>query len=187
LSGRADGVWPRGPAAASPRRSHLLRPEDSCYTVGPDGHHLTIYRARVDTGVVELVREAPVTLAVSFAFPLMVLLYRFHPRGPRGNAPFAWHLWPPEYRMMPRNSGTAASRSLTIRLVSIDDFQTRAVRRVQLSAALASGLRDTICTQASSPFDPVAYARAVAATHLDGRTLWAQQERIVASMAALWS
>jgi hypothetical protein len=167
-------------------RSRLLRrPEDSRYLFAPDGHQLTIYRAGIDAPTIEAVRESPVALALSVADPLLMVMYRFFPKGLQGSAPFAWHLMPSECRVLPEKDGPDAPSRLTITLVSSDDFTVHAVRKVDLSSDFARQLRQAILVQASRLFDPVAYVRAIAAVHLDFRDLWAQQERIVASMVTL--
>jgi hypothetical protein len=166
--------------------SHLLRrPEDSYYAFGPDGHELTIYRAGITAPIVEAVRESPVTLALSVAHPLVILIYQFFPKEPRGNAAFAWHLIPQECRMMLERDRLDVPSRLTIRLVNSDDFAVHSVRQIDLSPDFACQFCDAIHTQASRPFDPVAYVRAIATVHLDSRDLWAQQERLVVSMMRL--
>jgi hypothetical protein len=165
-------------------RSHLLkRPEDSCFVFGPDGHELSIYREDTGFSVTEIVRRSPLELALLSAPPLLVLAYRFFPKGVGGSAPIAWHLLPPTDRVRPDGDGQDAPSHLTVALISSDDFGVRATRSVELTPDFARLLRDAIRAQTASPFDSIAYTRAIAAVHLDRRGLWAQQERIVVSMA----
>jgi hypothetical protein len=132
------------------------------YRLGADGHELDVIRRRVTRAVAEAVARGPARFGLLVEPPLLALLYRFRADGPRGDAPFVWHLLPgAEGAELPRPALGLRS-ALTVRLIGSRDGLVYARRRFLLPEGFTAALHAALSYTARSPFDPALCGRAVA-------------------------
>jgi len=145
-------------------------PEVAEFNFDAAGYELRLFMGSPTPAEVDAVRSAPADLALLDLAGSVWLLYRFEPGVPWGDAPYTWHLVPPDRRAQPEETGPESRALLQVYLVDADTGILRVIRGVTLSPACTRWLVATIRRQMAAPFDEPAHFRAVAQTQTVYRT-----------------
>jgi hypothetical protein len=133
-------------------------PETPQYNVRSGHHELVLFLADPTDREVESVRQGPAEFALHVEPPMILLLYRFEPGIPWGDAPFSIHRVPEAERELPASLLTPEARALLhVLLVDASTGLLRAIRAVSLSAQFSAALHGAIRAQAIAEWDPAKY------------------------------
>lgn len=144
-------------------------PESIHYNWDPVGHApaphhaLTVLAERPATDELRAFRRGtPLELALLVDAPAIVLLWRGG-GWPWSDAPFAWHLLPPERQVLPDTEiPDTAGVPLGMVLVDAATGRVAGLRQVAMPALFARALHQAIWDQAQAPWDQAAYDARVA-------------------------
>lgn len=141
-------------------------PDVSLYTYDVGGHQLLVLADRPNARERGAFRAGSLgDVAVLIDGPAVVLCWRLGGGAdgwlwPWSEAPYAWHLTPPERRAMPpaEDEHAPATRAvLHIVLVDTADATVRGLRLATLSPEVTAALHRGITAQAAAPWDLRAY------------------------------
>jgi len=144
-------------------------------------HELLLRLKNPSRGEIESVRTGEAEFALFVHRSAIFLLYRFGDAVDWSDAPYSWHLVPPEQRELPQPTATSETRTLLqIILVDAGTNVVRATRAVTLSLEFRRILADAITKQASEPWTEKTYAADVA----DAYVRWPTTGDMVAAAIA---
>lgn len=138
-------------------------PEIAQYNYRQGGHELVLFFRSPTSREIRAVRQGAAEFALYHHEDLVVLLYRFGPPGegvPWSDAPYTWHLVPPEQRTLPPAGdelGPEARALLSVILVDAGTGIVRALRQVSLSPEFTRALHDAIREQAARTWSEPVY------------------------------
>ncbi len=138
-------------------------PEGGEYNYRLGGHELRLFWRAPSEAKIDAVRRGPAEFALTLwpddADPAVIfVLYRFGERAPWLDAPFSWHLVPPEQRTLPPAWALVERRALLHAvLVGAGTGLVLALRVVSLSPAFTRLLHAAIRAQAQRRFSEAGY------------------------------
>lgn len=146
-------------------------PEGGEYNYRGSQHELRLFFRRPSAAEVDAVRQGPAEFGL-VAEPwvpgceVLVLLYRFGGDAGWSDAPYSWHLVPPDQRTRPEPEATAETRALLhVLLVDADTGLVQALRVLTLSPDFTRLLHAAIRAQALRPWRVTRYDARLAALY----------------------
>ncbi len=137
------------------RQGHHSWPAGSRFTSSPGGLELTLFEPNVSDDMVDEVRGGQAEFALISEPSVIVLAYRFGQAIPWEDVPYAWHLQPANWRVVPSINQSPETRALLwISLVGANDGIIHAQRGIALSPSFTLALHREILAQALTVFDP---------------------------------
>jgi len=137
-------------------RTSLQHRAEYNFRFGQHGLLLCLRRLREEE--VRAVRVGQAEFGLMLYGDVIFLLYRFGDGNLCGDAPYSWHLVPPDQQQLPEPPATAERQAvLQVILVDADRNVVRALRAVTLSPDFTHTLHEAIRRQAGQPWDPAAY------------------------------
>lgn len=147
-------------------------PETPHYSFRDGAHELVLFYPDPSVDEVADVGSGDAHFALYERSPLLVLCFRFG-RCPWADAPFSWHLVPPEERTtLPASNLTEESRAL-LQVILVDGSSgiVRALRVLTWSPSFTQTINRAIRMQAAAVFDSSAYDRSLARLYSSRTTL----------------
>jgi hypothetical protein len=138
-----------------PERTRWL--EGVEYSYDRNGHTLLLIWSGLDHQVVEAVRKGRVDLALWARGGVVILLYRIEGACDWSDAPYSWHIVPPERRQLPPMPAAEERALLSVILVDADTGLVRVLRAVTMATTFTRRLHGEIAAQASAQWDAAAY------------------------------
>jgi len=130
-------------------------PGGSQYHYAAHGHELTVFQPDLNETLIHDVARARAEFALVVREPILLFAYRFGDSGPWADAPYCWHLQPPDARLIPPDEISRESRALLwITLVGAEDGIIHAQRGVTLAPDFTRVLHGALRRQARSEFRP---------------------------------
>lgn len=137
-------------------------PEAAEYNYTRAGHDLRLFFAEPSISEVLAARSAKIRLALLVEPPLIVLAYKIPGLADWSDAPYTWHLVPPEHRAIPEVATGEQRAWLNVTLVDASTGILKALRAVTLTPLATQLLHAAIAAQAAQPWDLAAYDAALA-------------------------
>lgn len=136
-------------------------PEGAQYNYRSGTHELLLFFDRPSKSEIRDIRKGACEFALIERGPAIVLCYLFGD-GEWSDAPFSWHLVPEEQRDLPSADLEADKRaSLMVMLIDASNGIVGAIRTVSWSPDFTREMHAAIRRQALSPWDEMAFERAV--------------------------
>jgi len=135
------------------------------YNYRSGAHELRLFWASPSAREVHAVQNGQIEVALLVGPPVLWFLYRIDGGCDWSDAPYTWHLLPPDQRMPPEPLTGEARMLLNVVLVDATTGLIRALRAATLSPAVSQALHAAIAEQMAAPWDAAAYDRARTATY----------------------
>lgn len=123
------------------------------YNFREGGHELRIFMAHLTAREIADVRFNEAEFGLFVQGDILLFLYRFGRSIPWGDAPYSWHLVPPEGRTLPEPAHMAEPHLLlTVFLVEATTGILKAIRQLTFSPAFGAALSLAILEQSQRPW-----------------------------------
>ena len=141
-------------------------PEAGEFNLYDNGLELRLFFRRLSKAEVRGVEQGECRFALVAEGDVLFFLYRFADL-PWSDAPYSWHMVPPDRRVLPAMQDTGETRGLLhIILTDAETGIVQVLRTVTLSVDFTRALLGAIRVQASTPWcDQAAYDRQLAAAY----------------------